>query len=107
MPKHSPEPSARVIESDVYSGINRLKGSGRFDIIFMDPPYDSDYISGVLAALKGTDLIDADTMIIAETDLDRDISFIEELGYSIDRIKQYKTNMHILISLSAGGDNNA
>ena len=100
-------PAARVIETDVYSGLNRLKGSGKFDIIFMDPPYDSDYISGVLAAIRDTDLIDEDTMIVAETDVSRDLSFIAELGYTVDRIKKYKNNMHIFISLSSGGENHA
>jgi len=100
-------PAARVIESDVYSAIGRLKGSGRFDIIFMDPPYDSDYIKGVLAALRSTDLADEDTMLIAEADRDMDMSFAAELGYRIDRIKNYKTNMHVFMSISTEGEPNA
>jgi len=45
-------PKAVVMEQDVLSAINRLSGSGVFDIIFMDPPYGKDYEYDVLLALS-------------------------------------------------------
>ncbi|HBV45771.1 MAG TPA: 16S rRNA (guanine(966)-N(2))-methyltransferase RsmD, partial [Eubacterium sp.] len=48
-------PKAVVMEQDVLSAINRLSGSGVFDIIFMDPPYDKLYEKDVLIFLSKSD----------------------------------------------------
>ena len=43
---------ADVMEMDVLSAINRLKGKDVFSIVYMDPPYSNDYERDVLAALR-------------------------------------------------------
>ena len=49
---------ADVMEMDVLSAINRLKGKDVFSIVYMDPPYSNDYERDVLAALRNSVIID-------------------------------------------------
>lgn len=90
---------ATVMECDCLTAINRLLGKGVFDIIFMDPPYDKGLEYDVLAHLKNTDLIDEYTKIIFEASLATKLDFVEELGYEITKIKEYKTNKHIFVKV--------
>lgn len=90
--------NATVLKMDVFSGLKRLEESNEsFDIIFMDPPYGKDFEKKVLIALVNSTIINQNTMIIFEAALDTDISYIEELGYKIERVKKYKTNMHVFV----------
>lgn len=91
------EDAAVLMECDALTAINRLNGKGVFDIIFMDPPYRHDYEKNVLMALKKSDIADEYTTIIFEAALDTDISYIEKEGYEIEKIKKYKTNMHVFV----------
>ena len=40
-------------------------------------------------------LADKDTLIIIEADLHTDFSYLEEEGFILSRIKEYKTNKHV------------
>ncbi len=91
------EDAATLMECDALTAINRLNGKGVFDIIFMDPPYRHDYEKSVLMALKKSDIADEYTTIIFEASLDTDISYIENEGYEIEKVKKYKTNMHVFV----------
>ena len=48
--------------------------------------------------MKGKDILDEDTDIIFEAALDTDISYLEDLGYMVNKVKKYKTNMHVFVS---------
>ena len=63
----------------------------------MDPPYGQDFEEGVLRQLR--DLLRANAIVIIESPLNSDFSYAESLGYQIDRIKRYKTNQHVFLSL--------
>ena len=58
---------ADVMEMDVLSAINRLKGKDVFSIVYMDPPYSNDYERDVLAALRNSDIIDEYTICLLYT----------------------------------------
>ena len=92
-------PKAVVMEQDVLSAINRLSGSGVFDIIFMDPPYGKDYEYDVLLALSHSDIVDRYTIIVIEEALNVPLDYIDECGFETVKIKNYKTNKHIFIRL--------
>ena len=92
-------PKAVVMEQDVLSAINRLSGSGVFDIIFMDPPYGKDYEYDVLLALSHSDIVDRYTIIVIEEALNVPLDYIDECGFETEKIKNYKTNKHIFIRL--------
>ena len=70
----------------------------RFDVVFIDPPYDSTLVEDALRALAGSNLLCEDALVVAETSLKKEASDLEGLGFRIDRVKQYKTNQHWFLS---------
>lgn len=91
------EKRAVVMEQDVLTAINKLKGKGPFDIIYIDPPYAQDLEKAVLMHLAGTDLVDAYTIVIIEEKLEVQLPYIEECGFSTYKVKNYKTNKHLFL----------
>lgn len=89
---------AEVMKTEVVSGLRQLSQRGeRFDIIFMDPPYGCQWERKVLEEIRNLEISYEDTMIIFEAALDTDISYITDLGYTIHKMKKYKTNMHVFL----------
>lgn len=86
-----------LYQRDVFDVIGRLNGSGVFDLIFMDPPYDQLLERRVLEELAITDLVDRHTMIIIEASLETDFSYLESCGYRMTKYKKYKTNAHVFV----------
>ncbi|MBU9727107.1 16S rRNA (guanine(966)-N(2))-methyltransferase RsmD [Lachnospiraceae bacterium ASD4241] len=86
---------ARVLSMDVLAGIRSLYGQPAFTVIFMDPPYGKEYEKQVLHALKGSSLVDEDTLIVIEASIETDFSYMESLGFRMIKEKRYKTNKHI------------
>lgn len=93
------EEKGTLMEQDVLSAIARLSGREVFDIVYMDPPYDKDYERDVLRALRQSGIIDKYTVIIIEETLSADLSYAEELGYDITKVKNYKTNKHLFLRI--------
>lgn len=87
---------------DAVSAINKMNGRKSFGLVFMDPPYREQLEEPVLRALKQSTLIDSDTVIIIEALKETSFDYVEELGFSIDRVKEYKTNKHVFLSLNEG-----
>lgn len=89
---------ADVICMDAAAAVRTLNGKYRFDLIFMDPPYGRGLELSVLDALKDSDLLDEETVLIIETSLDTDLSAYEMDGvFRITREKRYKTNRHVFL----------
>ena len=89
---------AELIKADVFIGLKQLEAKKEnFDIVFMDPPYNCNLEKMVLEYLSHSDLVNEDTMIIFEASLDTDISYVEACGYTVHKIKKYKTNMHVIL----------
>lgn len=88
---------AIVMNCDAMAAVNRLEGKGRFDFIFMDPPYGHQWEKQVLEALKASDLIDKQSTIIIEASLETDFSYLEVMGYVMEKQKVYKTNQHVFV----------
>ena len=87
-----------LMTCDVFTGLKRLETKGMpFDIIFMDPPYNQGLEHQVLEYLQDSALIHEDSMIIVEASLQTDFSWLESLGFSITKNKEYKTNKHVFI----------
>ncbi|MCR5415795.1 MAG: 16S rRNA (guanine(966)-N(2))-methyltransferase RsmD [Pseudobutyrivibrio sp.] len=85
-----------VYKEDVFSALNRLKHEV-FDIIFMDPPYNKDIEKDVLSALSNKSYVGEDTLIIVEASLETNLDYVSDMGYTIIKEKNYKTNKHIFI----------
>lgn len=89
---------ASVINRDCVSAVRSMNRTGKaFDIIFMDPPYQSGIEREVLSAIRESGLADADTQIIIEAALERELDGSELDGFEIERVKEYKTNKHIFL----------
>ncbi len=93
------EARAEVLECDAILAIRKLEARNEepFDIIFMDPPYNKSIEYDVLKELSETKLVDEYTKIIVEASIETEFDYLNELGYDIDRIKEYKTNKHVFI----------
>ncbi|MBQ5950934.1 MAG: 16S rRNA (guanine(966)-N(2))-methyltransferase RsmD [Lachnospiraceae bacterium] len=77
----------------------RLSGHAPFDVIFMDPPYGKGLAQEMLELLRAGGLIGPDTLVIIEESLSEDPQAIAGEHFSVDRVKSYKTNMHLFLSL--------
>lgn len=85
---------ATILKTDVLSALYGIHEK-EADIIFMDPPYDCGHEERVLAVLKELPWVTANTLIVIETSLQTDISYLEERGFSLAKEKRYKTNRHV------------
>ncbi len=62
-------PMIHIIKKDVFKAIDDLaRDSCKFDIIFMDPPYNTDIEESVLLAILNADIIDRQGIIVVEHD---------------------------------------
>ena len=89
--------NARLLVSDAVSALYTLEGKYKFDIIFMDPPYNKELEKGVLEYLSTSSLVKEDCMIIVEASAETNFDYVEELGYEITKYKKYKTNAHVFL----------
>ena len=93
---------AIVIGQDCAGAIHALDAKKmHFDIIFMDPPYQLNAEKEVLTAIADSKIADEDTQIIIEATLDREFSEDELAGFDVVRVKEYKTNKHIVLQKSS------
>lgn len=97
------EQEARVLTADVLDGLSRLEREEPFDFIFLDPPYGKGLEKHVLYALARSRLVKGDTWIILETAQNEPVEYTKDYGYSILKIKKYKTNQHVFFTY-AGED---
>lgn len=89
---------ATVLSGDYLSALQTLNGRREcFDIIFMDPPYRMDYEKRALEYLRDSSLIHGDSLLIFEAALDTKTDDLEGMGYTIYKVKEYKTNKHIFL----------
>ena len=88
---------ARLINSDVISALYTLEGKYKFDIVFMDPPYNKELEKNVLTYLKDSSILKPDTIIIVEASVETNFDYVEELGFELVKYKKYKTNAHIFL----------
>ena len=87
----------KLIQSDVITALRSMEGKYQFDIIFMDPPYNQLHEKEVLEYLKNSSLLKEDTLIVVEASLETTFEYLEEMGYTLDKLKTYKTNEHAFI----------
>lgn len=85
--KSKTEQNSKVIKSDYVSFLNST--NSKFDLVFLDPPYNSDYVNNSLLLLKQNDLLNKDCIIVVESSKENVPSFCEE--YQIIKQKFYGT----------------
>lgn len=93
--------TAEFMFCDAAEAIGRLYRSGkRFDIIFMDPPYNCQWEQKVLERLKEFPVLKEDGMIIVEASADTGFDYAEDLGFTVSREKSYGSNKHVFLKWS-------
>ncbi len=95
---------AEVHETDVMNALGQFESRQVFDYVFMDPPYNQLLEKKVLEYLSTSDIITEDSLIIVEASLETDFSYVTDLGFSVIKEKEYKTNKHIFLEREAAVD---
>lgn len=97
------EQESRLLCMDVFAALRQLEQERMdcFDFIFMDPPYRKQLEQKVLEYLKGSGLVSEDTVLIVEAAKETDFSYLDAFGYEIQKIKNYKTNVHVFLKQGA------
>lgn len=85
---------ATVLKTDVMAALNSIHEK-EADIVFMDPPYGCGHEERVLAALRQLPWVTEHTLLVIETSLQTELSYLENLGFSLEKEKRYKTNRHL------------
>lgn len=91
------EDRSQTMQMDVLSALKRMEGKETFEYIFMDPPYNHEWERLVLEYLAESSLLTDDGVIIVEASKETEVNYIEDLGFKLIKIKDYKTNKHIFI----------
>ena len=88
---------SRLVVSDVVTALYTLEGKYKFDIVFMDPPYNKELEKGALEYLSTSSLLKEDSIIIVEASTETNFDYVEEMGFEIIKYKKYKTNVHVFL----------
>ena len=52
----------------------------------------------MLECLKDSSILKEDTLIVVEASLDTSFDYLNELGFTLKKLKTYKTNVHAFIT---------
>lgn len=89
---------AEIYFADVMTALKTMDGKKeKFDVVFMDPPYQQGFERDVLNYLEASEMIDENTIIIIEADKHTDFSYLEHRRFELFKRKEYKTNMHVFV----------
>lgn len=87
---------AIVLKQDACAGLSGIFEKS-VDVIFMDPPYNQEQEKRVLEQLSRMKYVTEDTLIVVEASLETDFSYLNELGFTLQKEKKYKTNKHVFL----------
>ena len=88
---------SKLLTTDAVTAVRTLEGKYKFDIVFMDPPYNKDLEKEVLKALADSDILKEDALIVVEASNETDFGYLPQLGYEVVKEKNYKTNRHVFL----------
>lgn len=87
----------KIIKADYKTALRKFVDVYKFDYVYLDPPYISDYIEKIINDLNVYDLLNDQAMIIIETlkenhyqDRYDDIIKVKEVAYGITKLIYYK-----------------
>ncbi len=93
---------SRVLNTDYKAVIRGCQGREKFDIVFLDPPYDSDFLEDALARLLRADVLAEGAIVVCESNRP---SPIAAKGLVEKRFARYsKTYITLLIKEGSGGE---
>ena len=88
---------ATILKGSFEANLEKIKTHGKkFDIVFIDPPYQKGFEDKCLDILINSTLIDEHTLVIIEEEFKTDTTHLSKDWY-IDKVKEYKSNKHIFM----------
>ena len=90
------EEEAVLLKQDVLSALRHIHEK-EVDLIYVDPPYEAQTVHDILHALAQEKYVTENTLIIVESSLDTDFSYLPGIGLELVREKDYKANRHLFI----------
>lgn len=82
--KHTKLEGGEIVKASSQSYISRC---GKFDIILIDPPYNSGYLDISLSKIKEFDILNENGIIVAESKSDKEMLDME---YPYEKLKEYR-----------------
>lgn len=92
--------ASEVLKKDAGKAGEVLAEKKPYDIVFMDPPYNKGLEHTAMQSLAGSGAVTEETLFIIEASLETDFSWAEELGLTILKEKNYKTNKHVFLKFT-------
>ena len=90
---------ATLLKGDVFNSLSLIREK-EADIIFMDPPYGCGFEESLFTSLSRMPYVTENTLLILETQIKKELDFLERKGFTVIREKKYKTNKHVFIRRS-------
>lgn len=92
----------RVLNTDYKAVIRGFQGREKFDIVFLDPPYDGDMVEDAIARMIRADILAEGAIIICESNKER--AFAGD-GLSLKKFVKYsKSYVSVLVKGSLGDE---
>lgn len=84
------EAECKVLKHDAEAAVDLLYKQGqRFDLVFVDPPYNKGWVQKILVKLEKTPILAESGWLVAEHSMHDDIAIAVSDGYEIFRRQQY------------------
>lgn len=96
------ETDAEVMVMDARQAVERVRDREPYGIIFMDPPYRKGLEREIIQRLESAACVDQNTLLVVEASLDTEFGWLEETGFTVTKIKKYKTNAHLFLMRRGG-----
>ena len=78
---------AEILREDASSCVRRLSKREKFDVIFLDPPYDANLLNTTIKTIAGIDILAGNGIIICESRADQELP---ELPLPYQKSKDYR-----------------
>ncbi len=92
------ETQAEVYPMGVLEAIKALEIKGKvFDIVFMDPPYNSNMEKDILLALHKSNIIYCDTLVVVEASKQTSFDYLKDINFRQIKKKEYKSSQHVFL----------
>lgn len=89
----------RVLNSDYKTVIRGFRGREKFDIVFLDPPYASNFISDAIEQLCNADALASGAVIVCESN---NPSPYSPEGFTVRRFTRYSKTYVTLLEKESG-----
>ncbi len=87
-----------LLRGDVDSYVSNLSRKGeKFDLIFLDPPYESGKEKETLRRIAEGELLAEGGIIIVEASKFTEFDYVNKLGLSVWKNKEYKKSRHLFL----------